>query len=94
MISNCAIIAHVNSRHRKTLAAVFAQPTRASVAFADIEALLLALGAEIDEGAGSRIAMTLRGQRIHLHRPHPRKDARKYQIENVREFLQRMDIKP
>lgn len=84
----------MNSRHKKTLAAIFVEPTLASVPFADIEALLLALGAEIDEGAGSRVAITLRDQRIHFHRPHPGKEARKYQVEGVRELLQRLEIKP
>lgn len=39
----------VNSRHKKTLAALFALPTPASLVFADIEALLTALGAKVLE---------------------------------------------
>ena len=34
----------INSKHRKTLRAVFAKPTSSSVVFSDIESLLMALG--------------------------------------------------
>lgn len=37
----------VNARHRKTLAAIFAKPTPASIVFADIEALIEALGGSV-----------------------------------------------
>jgi hypothetical protein len=84
----------VKTKHRKTLAAVFVKPTLAGIVFADVESLLLALGGELDEGAGSRIAITLRGVRIHFHRPHPGKEAKRYQIEDLREFLERLEIKP
>jgi hypothetical protein len=35
----------VNAKHRKTLIAILARPTSASIPFADIEALMKALGA-------------------------------------------------
>lgn len=76
------------------MVAIFSELTQAGIAFADIESLLVALGAEVDEGAGSRVAMTLRKARIYLHRPHPGKEARKYQVEDVREFLRRLEIEP
>jgi hypothetical protein len=40
----------MNRRHRKTLAAVFAKPQSGTIDWADIEALLLAVGAELTEG--------------------------------------------
>lgn len=93
-IAVCASIDKVNSRHRKTLAAIFARPTAGSLAFADIERLLVGIGAALSEGEGSRVKFSLRGQEWHAHRPHPGKEARKYQIEGVREFLERLEIKP
>lgn len=81
-------------KHTKTLKAVFAKPTLASIAFADIESLLLAAGAELKEGAGSRVRFTLQSQEWHAHRPHPGKEAKKYQIEQVRDFLTRLGITP
>jgi hypothetical protein len=84
----------MNSKHAKTLAAIFNQPTRATVLFLDIENLLIALGAECREGAGSRVKFSLRGGEWQAHRPHPNKEAKKYQIEQIRELLQRLGIQP
>ncbi len=77
----------MKAKHRKTLRAVFARPTRANIRFTDIESLLVSLGGEIEEGAGSRMSVTISGRTVFLHRPHPGKEARKYQVENAREFL-------
>ncbi|MBK1718604.1 type II toxin-antitoxin system HicA family toxin [Thiocystis violacea] len=77
----------MNSRHRKTLEAIFATPTSASIRFADIEALVIALGGEVREGNGSRVSLRLRDGIKNAHRPHPGKDAKKYQIEEIRHWL-------
>ena len=45
-------IVRVNTKHRKTLRAVFAKPTSVSLVFADIESLLVALGGEVHEREG------------------------------------------
>lgn len=48
---------------------------------------MAALGAEVEEGSGSRLAFVLNNQKLFVHRPHPAKEAKKYQVENFREFL-------
>ena len=60
-------------KHQKTLHAIFADPVRSNINWTDIEALLMALGAERDEGSGSRIRFALNGIRATFHRPHPGK---------------------
>lgn len=77
----------MSRKHRQILEAIFAIPTRANIRFADIERLVTTLGGEITEGRGSRISFGLSGLKIFLHRPHPGKEAMKYQVEAVREFL-------
>jgi hypothetical protein len=78
----------MNRRHRKTIEAIFAVPTRSGIKFADIESLFLSLGAEIVEGRGSRVAFVMQsGIKWEAHRPHPNKEAKKYQVELLREFL-------
>lgn len=77
----------MHSKQRKTLAANFARPTSASIPFRDIESLLLALGATLREGEGSRIRIELMGESWFCHRPHPDGQARRYPIEEVRELL-------
>jgi hypothetical protein len=84
----------VNAKHLKTLHAIFARPTSATIVFSHIEALVVALGGEIKEREGSRIKLTLQGEQWHCHRPHPGKEARRYQVEEVRELLERLGIKP
>lgn len=74
-------------RHRKSLEAIFEDPIRANVAWTDVEHLLLALGAEIKEGRGSRVRVALRGVRAVFHRPHPRKETSKAALKSVRRFL-------
>lgn len=84
----------LSNRHRRTLEAVFADPVRAAVRWTDIEALLSALGAELSEGAGSRVRVALGGVRAVFHRPHPEKEADKGALKSVRRFLTEAGIKP
>ena len=84
----------MNSKHRKTLAAIFAKPTAGAIVFKDVEALLLALGCTLTEGAGSRVRFDIDGAAFLCHRPHPGKEAKRYQIEQVREFIQQLGVMP
>jgi hypothetical protein len=84
----------VNARHRKTLTAVFARPTSASIVFADIEALVKALGGTVAEREGSRVRIELAGHQWRCHRPHPGKEAKRYQVEEARELFERAGVKP
>ena len=84
----------VKAKHRRTLEAIFVVPTRGGIIFSDIEALVNARGGDVREGAGSRIVFELKGSRQYLHRPHPGKEARKYQIEELREWLKELEVAP
>lgn len=46
------------------------------------------------ERKGSRVKFELRGEQWRCHRPHPGKEARRYQVEEARELLERVGIKP
>lgn len=54
----------------------------------------MALGGAIKDREGSRIKISLQGEQWHCHRPHPGKEAKRYQVEEVRELLERIGIKP
>lgn len=84
----------MKTKYAKILQRVFTTPTSTSIAFSEIEALLAALGAEVSEREGSRMKFMLRGEEWHAHRPHPGKEAKKYQVEQVRELLNRLEIHP
>ena len=84
----------MNTKHRKTLVAIFARPTSASIVFGDIEALVKALGGSVSEHEGSRVRIELSGELWRCHRPHPGKEAKRYQVEEVRELLERAGVHP
>lgn len=94
MAENCTIVPCMKAKHRKTLDAIFSKPTRGGIEFAEIEALVIAVGGEVREGEGSRVVFEIQGKRTYLHRPHPGKEAKKYQVEAVRAFLQLLEIIP
>jgi hypothetical protein len=84
----------MNTKQSSILEAIFQRPTPGNIVFADIEKLIVALGGEVQEREGSRVKITLRGEVWRCHRPHPGKEAKKYQVEEAREFLQRAGVKP
>jgi hypothetical protein len=84
----------MNSRHRRTLSRVFSDPTPADLRWGEIEALLRSAGAEISEGAGSRVRVVLGGVRAVFHRPHPGPETRRSVVRAVRDFLAAAGINP
>lgn len=84
----------MNNRQRKTLEAVFAEPTKSNIAWADIEALLIAVGCKVYEGAGSRVKFQHERGIYLAHRPHPQKEAKQYVVKYVRAFLNEIGVKP
>ena len=77
----------MNAKHKRTLAAIFQEPLRSDVKWNEIENLLIALGAEISEGKGSRVRVALKGVRAVFHRPHPQKVTDKGALKSIKRFL-------
>lgn len=84
----------MDNKHRKTLEAIFEKPERANLDWKDIESMLVALGAEISEGNGSRMRIALKGVRAVFHRPHPQKETNKGAVKSIRKFLEAAGVKP
>lgn len=84
----------MNSKQRKTLVAIFAEPVSASIEWAAIESLLLAVGCRLVEGSGSRVRFEFRGHIASFHRPHPAKEAKRYQVRDARDYLLMIGVKP
>jgi hypothetical protein len=53
----------------------------------------LYLGAVLIEGSGSRLSFILNNEKADFHRPHPGKEAKRYQVKNAMEFLIRAGVK-
>ena len=73
---------------------IFTVPIKSGILWSDIEKLLTALGAEITEGNGSRVRISLNGLRAVFHRPHPRKETNKGAVRSMRRFLSEAGAKP
>ncbi len=84
----------MNSKQRKTLAAIFTDPVSGTIEWAAIEGLLLAAGARLIEGRGSRVRFEKDGEIATFHRPHPAKEAKRYQVVAARAFLERIGVTP
>ncbi|WP_235891542.1 type II toxin-antitoxin system HicA family toxin [Thalassobius litoralis] len=97
MLAKCAskvYVGRVNSKHRKTLKAVFTDPVSGTIEWAAVEGLLIAIGAEVVEGRGSRVRFVKDGEIATFHRPHPAKEAKRYQVRDARDFLERIGVTP
>lgn len=88
------IIVSLRRRHQATLEAIFRRPTSENIRRDDVESLLLACGAHIEERAGSRVGVRLGASFRVLHRPHPGNNVDKGTVVSVREFLMRAGIAP
>lgn len=84
----------MNAKQKKILQAIFIKPTLSSIAWKDIENLMLALGAKVKEGKGSAGVFIFNRKIFPFHRPHPQKEAKRYQIEDLRKFLLEMGVTP
>ena len=61
----------MNSKNKRTYKEIYTDPVKPNIEWADIEAMFIALGANISEGNGSRVRVELNGERAVFHRPHP-----------------------
>ncbi len=84
----------MRKKHRKILEAIFKRPTQSNIRWDDIESLLDALGAYVEEREGSRVYVELNDVAGHFHRPHPEKEAGKGAVDSLRRFLMEAGIEP
>ena len=84
----------MNSKHKKTHEAIFANPVNGNLEWARMEALLVSVGCRVIEGSGSSVTFEKDGFRAHFHRPHPQKEALKYRVRLAREYLEKIGVTP
>jgi len=81
-------------KHQRTLKLIYKRPTSDNIRWTDIESLLKALGADVTERAGSRIAVVLFGEVRVFHRPHPTPNTDKGAVASIRKWLENYEVKP
>ena len=87
----------LSKKHCRTLCAIFEEPSRANIRWADFLVLCKALGAELPKPgktAGSRQRIGLRGRKTVLHKPHPEPTMKKGSVESARDFLRNAGVTP
>ena len=84
----------MNSKQKRTLRAIYTDPVSASMAWKDIESLFISVGTDVIEGNGSRVRFHKNGVIASFHRPHPKKEAKPYQIRDTRAFLKQLGVEP
>jgi hypothetical protein len=81
-------------KHQKTLEQIFKRPTSGTIPWSDIETLFKALGADVSEREGSRVAVVLFGEVRVFHRPHPSPDTDKGAVAGIQKWLEYYEVKP
>ncbi len=84
----------MNRRHKRTLERIYARPTSGNAPWSDIESLFKALGADVSERAGSRVAVVLFDEVRVFHRPHPSPNTDKGAIASIRKWFELYEVKP
>jgi hypothetical protein len=83
----------MKSKHNAILRQIFQNPVQSEILWKEIENMLSALNAEISEGRGSRVRISLNGVRAVFHRPHLRKETDKGAVVSMRRFLKEAGVK-
>lgn len=84
----------MNAKQKKIIQLIFKKPTSSTIAWKDIENLMVSLGAKIREGKGSAGVFILNDKVFPFHKPHPQKEAKRYQVDDLRKFLSEMGVTP
>ena len=81
-------------KHLRTIKLLYAHPVPASLPWRDIESLFRALGAQVTEREGSRVAVVLFGEVRVFHRPHPSPHTDKAAVVSIRRWLEQHGVVP
>ncbi|EIO5090176.1 type II toxin-antitoxin system HicA family toxin [Vibrio cholerae] len=78
----------LRKKHKETIRKINHRPVLGTIPWADIESLFIALGAKIEERAGSRVVVVFNDKPHVFHRPHPTPDTDKGAVNSVKKLLQ------
>ncbi len=72
----------LNNKQRQILELIFTNPVPWNILWQDIESLFIALGADVSQGAGSRVRVKLNEVKAVFHEPHPEKETDKGAVKS------------
>ncbi|MBQ13714.1 MAG: type II toxin-antitoxin system HicA family toxin [Gammaproteobacteria bacterium] len=73
---------------------MYRRPTSGNINWSDIESLFRALGADVSERAGSRVAVVVFDEVRVYHRPHPSPNTDKGAIASIRRWFEENEVVP
>ena len=82
----------MNHRHRQVLHTLFAHPEPTNLAGSDIKAVLVELGAVLEDRSGNRFAVTMKGHTALFHQPDHALG--KEDVRQLRRFLIDRGVEP
>ena len=89
-----ATLGAMRGKHRKTLVRMFERPTPSDIRWEDIVAMPGACGVEVVDRSGSRVGLMKDGERIVIHRPHPRPVTGRATVRDIAAFLSAAGVQP
>ena len=84
----------MDPKTERTLARIFEKPAPADLPWEDIESVLRAVGVQLKERPGSRIALLKNGEVMVVRRPHPMPLAVRATVHDVAAFLKTVGVRP
>jgi hypothetical protein len=84
----------MKQKYQKTLDLIFHRPISGNIKWTDIEKMFIALGAEVSEREGSRVAVFLFNEVKVFHRPHPTPNTDKGAVSSIRKWLESHGVTP
>jgi hypothetical protein len=87
----------VNTKQLKSLIKIFTETTSSDMKWSEVESLLIALGADVTEGRGSRKRVKLNNTKLLFHAPHGTgtdKTLCQCGVRSIRSFLTEAGIHP
>ena len=85
----------MNKKQAGTLARIFEMPTpHLQITWTEVVSLIGAIDGKIVEKQGSRVRIVIGELMVAIHKPHPHKELKSYQVKLIREALETEGITP
>ncbi len=84
---NSGHMATMSKKHDKVLSSITGNHVSGNIHWKEVESLLHHLGADLREGGGARVIVTLNGVEATLHRPHHGATMNKTSLHQLQQFL-------
>ena len=82
----------MNKKQQKTLERIKDKPTRVDITWDEVQSFFKTIGGMVREGEGSRVQIIFNTRVLRLHKPHSKKELKRYAVEAIRDFLINVEV--